>query len=147
LADFTDNQIQTYARKWFQDQPEKLPQFFNEFEKDENRNLRELARTPLLLGLLCLAFDSTMTFPKRRVEIYEEAIEALLKKWDSSRAIKRDDIYRGLSLGRKRQMFARIAADTFQANEYFVPEKKLAAKVVECLVKLPDSPPVTDIDS
>jgi hypothetical protein len=146
LADFTDNQIQTYARKWFQDQPEKLPQFFNEFEKDENRNLRELARTPLLLGLLCLAFDSTMTFPKRRVEIYEEAIEALLKKWDSSRAIKRDDIYRGLSLGRKRQMFARIAADTFQANEYFVPEKKLAAKVVECLVKLPDSPPVTDID-
>jgi len=146
LADFTDKQIETYASKWFHDQPEKSAQFFAEFEREENRNLREMARTPLLLGLLCLAFDATMSFPRRRVELYEEAIEALLKKWDASRAIKRDEIYQGLSLGRKRQMFARIAADTFEANQYFLSERKLAAKVVDCLVRLPDSPPRADID-
>src|SRR5438067_6287634 len=54
--------------------------FLTEFKKEDNKGLRDLARTPLLLTLLCLAFNETLTFPQRRVEIYEEALDALLKK-------------------------------------------------------------------
>lgn len=146
VADFTDEQVNVYVEKWFGDQPSKLNQFFTEMKKSENKNLRELCSVPLLLSLLCLAFDSTMTFPKRRVEIYEEAVEALMKKWDAARAIPRDDAYKGLSLGRKRQMFARLAATTFQANQYFVPEKQFVKDIVKYLVRLPESLPEEDID-
>lgn len=146
LADFTDNQIELYVRNWFANNAEKIKQFKIEFNRAENKSLRELASTPLLLSLLCLNFDETGTFPSRRVEIYEEGINALLHKWDASRSVRRDEIYKGLSLGRKRQMFARIAAQTFEKNEYFLPKRKLVEMIVEYLRQLPGAPPKEDID-
>lgn len=146
LADFTNEQINIYVNKWFQGQSIKRNRFFKEFEKAENKSLQELARTPLLLSLICLTFDSTMSFPNRRVDLYEEAVETLLKKWDAAREIQRDEIYRGLSTNRKRYMFARIAARSFSDNNYFLSERKLAAEIVAYLAKLPDALPATDID-
>lgn len=78
--------------------------------------------------------------------LYEEGINALLSKWDSSRNIIRDEIYKGLSLGRKRQMFARIAAQTFEKNDYFLPKNKLTEMIVDYLSILPDAPPKEEID-
>lgn len=87
-----------------------------------------------------------MAFPQRRVEIYEEALDALLKKWDSSRNIRRDEIYRKLSLGRKRQMLARIAAETFERGEYFMQQKDLSRQIVAYLRQLPPADADEDID-
>lgn len=146
LADFTRAQIDSYVDKWFQDSSEKRQQFHKEFAKEENRGLRDLAKVPLLLGLLCLSFDATMTFPQRRVEIYAEALEALLKRWDASKSIKRDEIYKGLTLGRKTQMFARIAYKTFQSEDYFLPQQTLVKEIVSYLKQLPGAPAEIDID-
>lgn len=146
LADFTDEQIDQYVGKWFKGEPKKLELFQEEFEKAENKGLREIARQPILLGLICIYFDEMLVFAHRHVEIYEKALEALLVKWDSSRLIRRDEIYRGLSLGRKLEMFARIAARTFQDNEYFLPQDKLAHYIVEYLRQLPNAEDEIDID-
>jgi predicted NACHT family NTPase len=146
MADFDDQQIRAFVRKWFKDNPAKLKKFLEEFEKAENRGLRELAQIPLLLTLLCLAFDETMSFPQRRVELYEEALDALLKKWDSSRNIRRDEIYRKLSLGRKRQMFARLAQETFEQGDYFFRQADLAKNITHYLQKLPPTDLDEDID-
>jgi hypothetical protein len=146
LADFTDKQIDQYVSKWFKNEPKKLELFQDEFKKVENKGLREIARQPILLGLICIYFDETLVFAHRRVEIYEKALEALLIKWDSSRLIRRDEIYRGLSLGRKLEMYARIAARTFQDNEYFLPQDKLARYIVGYLRQLPNAEEEIDID-
>jgi len=90
-----------------------------------------------LLSLLCLNYEETQTFPARRIELYEEAIEALLKKWDSARQIKRDEGYRKLSLGRKRQLFAKVAYDTFSQDEYFIPQNQLIKHIVAFFKTLP----------
>ena len=116
------------------------------FEGDLHRRLQELARTPLLLSLLCLSFDATLDIPQRRVEIYEESVEALLKKWDTSRSIKRDEIYRGLSLGRKRQMFARVAAQSFQDGKIFFKQTELSKQIVAYLLQLPNAEETEEID-
>jgi len=139
LADFTDGQVELYVRKWFKGERKKRALFDEAFRRPDNRRLQELARTPLLLSLLCLSFDATLEFPQRRVEIYEEALEALLKKWDTSRSIKRDEIYRGLSLGRKRQMFARIAGKSFQEGKYFFSQTELSTEIVNYLKLLPQA--------
>jgi hypothetical protein len=146
VADFTEEQVDCYVEKWFSYDEEKQKQFKKEFAIKENERLREMASTPLLLSLLCLNFEQTGYFPQRRVDIYEEGINALLTRWDASRNIRRDGIYKGLELGRKRQMFARIAAQTFDKNEYFVPKNKLIEMITEYLCKLPNSPSKEDID-
>jgi predicted NACHT family NTPase len=142
IADFTDAQIRNFVGNWFrnkdgQKDDQTRNRFLTEFEKSENQGLRELARTPLLLTLLCIAFDETMTFPQRRVEIYEEALGALLKKWDSSRRIKRDEIYQNLSPGHKENMLARIAAETFEKNEYFIDQGELERLITNYINNVP----------
>jgi len=147
VADFTDKQIKSYAEKWFSG--DKLPKqelFFKEFKKPEHKGLRELARTPLLLSLLCLGFEDSLRFPHRRADIYEEALDVLLRKWDSSRAIQRDEIYQGLSLKRKQQLFARVAAETFQQGKYFIEQKFLEQHIETFLCKLPNDDRAGEVD-
>ena len=142
IADFSENQIGTFVSNWSRDSEgakdeETYSRFLEEFNKTANKGLRELARTPLLLTLFCLAFDETLTFPQRRVEIYKEALDALLKKWDSSRRIKRDEVYRQLSLGHKENMLSRIAAETFEKNEYFIPQAELERLIIDYVKNVP----------
>ena len=71
----------------------------DELNESDQASIRELARNPLLLTLLCLAYEATGSLPARRVAIYREAVDALLKKWDASRAIQRPTQYGPLTLG------------------------------------------------
>ncbi len=151
IADFTPKQMETFVGNWFRNQEgerdeETVKRFLTEFKKEDNKGLRDLARTPLLLTLLCLAFNETLTFPQRRVEIYQEALDALLKKWDSSRRIKRDEVYRKLSLGHKENMLARIAAETFEKNQYFIPQAELERLITDYIKNVPphDTDEATD---
>lgn len=137
MADFNEKQVSLYARKWFDSEIEKAEKFIIELRKPENRGLRELGHSPLLLSMICLAYNDTLKIPKRRVELYEEALDALLKKWDASRNIQRDEIYKKLSLGRKRQMFSRIGAEGFEKGKIFFPMRQLAQSVENYLKNLP----------
>ncbi|MBV9925590.1 MAG: NACHT domain-containing protein [Acidobacteria bacterium] len=142
IADFTPKQIETFVANWFRNNEgekdeETCRRFLVEFKSEDNKGLRDLARTPLLLTLLCLSFNETLTFPQRRVEIYKEALDALLKKWDSTRKIKRDEVYRKLSLGHKENMLARIAAETFEKNRYFIPQADLEKLITEYVKNVP----------
>lgn len=147
MADFNDEQIREFVAKWFVGdarQEERRELFLAEFDKAESKGLRELARVPLLLALLCLGFEETLKLSSRRVELYEEALDALLKKWDSGRNIRRDEIYRQLSLKRKERMLAQVAAETFDRAEYFIPERKLARSFEAFLSRIPNAPEEID---
>lgn len=142
IADFTKSQIHKFVSNWFRNDEgnkDKVTgnKFLAAFEKNESGGLRDLGRTPLLLTLLCLAFNETLSFPQRRVEIYEEALDALLKRWDSTRRIERDEIYRTLSLGHKENMLARIAAETFERNEYFLKQSALEQLITDYIKNVP----------
>ncbi|HEY0385586.1 MAG TPA: NACHT domain-containing protein, partial [Pyrinomonadaceae bacterium] len=53
IADFTENQIKTFVENWFRKGREKdvetRDKFLAEVARDDNKGLRDLARTPLLL--------------------------------------------------------------------------------------------------
>jgi hypothetical protein len=100
-----------------------------------------LASVPLLLTLLCIAFNESMNFPKHRAELYKDAIDALLKKWDASRSIQRAEIYKGLSLKHKETMLSRIAAETFEQGKYFLPQRTLEAHIARFIGNLPEVKP------
>jgi hypothetical protein len=140
LADFNEGQMHAFVRKWFRDEDELAEQFWQEYQRDENEGLRELGQVPLLLALLCMGYEATLAFPNRRVDLYEEALDALLKKWDASRRIRRDEIYKNLALGRKQQLLAELAATYFQEGRYFFEQRDLASRIADYLRKLPDAP-------
>lgn len=139
IADFGEKQIENFINNWFVKQPQLGKSFLEELNKIGNERLQDLAKTPLILTLLCIAYKETLEIAARRSEIYKDALNALLIKWSTSRGIKRDEIYRQLSLGRKEQMFARIAAETFQNNEYLIKQEKLENKISDYLRKLPQA--------
>lgn len=142
MADFDQVQIREFVGKWFDGdtkQRERQDLFLSELNMAESEGLRELARVPLLLALLCLGFEETLKLSSRRVELYKEALDVLLKKWDSSRNIRRDEVYRELSLQRKEQMLAQVAAETFDRAEYFIPGRTLALSFESYLARLPNA--------
>lgn len=146
VADFTPDQVREYAHKWFGEQDTKIDTFTTELARPENKGLAELCNTPLLLSMLCLTFDNTMRFPPNRAELYEDALETLLRKWDSSRQIQRDEIYRELSHKRKLQLLMNIAVSTFQRGELFFRQRDLEKWIVDYLSKLPGAPPADILD-
>lgn len=146
VADFTRLQSLDYARKWFGESEQKYESFAADLEKPENAGLAELCNVPLLLSLLCLYYDDAQSFPTRRAELYEDALDALLRKWDSSRQIARDEIYRGLSHKRKQQMFAHIATPAFEKGQLYWTTKQLAEEISRYLSHVPGAPPVEEID-
>ena len=137
IADFSDGQKKEFIRKWYSQQPAAHHRFVQEWSKPDNVGLRELSKTPLLLALLCLAFDENLEFPTRRADLYKEALDALFKKWDVSRLIIRDEAYRQLSVARKEQLLARIAARNFFDAQYFIKHGRLVRQIQEFVSALP----------
>lgn len=147
MADFDELQVREFVGRWFLgggEQKRKRELFLREWSLPRSEGLRELARVPLLLALLCLSFEGRPTLAERRVKLYEEAFETLLKKWDASRNIWRDEVYRELSPRHKQQMLAQVAAGSFDRGQYFFGRRALAAELETFLRRMPNVPDEID---
>ena len=146
IADFDASQIQAFAQKWFvavgKKEAEGLAlasQFIEKLQLPENLPIRELAVTPLLLNLACSVFQAKADFPARRSDLYKQGLEILLNRWDETRGIKRDYVYRNLSLLQKLQLLSEIAATTFEQGNYFFCSSTLQQYIANYFQKLPGS--------
>lgn len=135
MADFNEKQKGQFIQNWFYGEPKIAKHCWANLR--ESPQLNEMASVPLLLTLLCIAYNRRKSFPTNRAELYEEAIDALLRDWDASREVKRDEIYKYLSLKYKKSMFARIAWGTFRENMYFIPERTLTKQIEQYIKNLP----------
>lgn len=144
VADFDDGQIQIFVTKWFQNKNlTKVDKFLRKL--NENKPIKELATNPLLLTLLCLLFEEKGKFKDNRSELYEEGLELLLEKWDDSRDIERDQVYRNLSTNRKENLLSKIALTTFERNDYFFKQKQIQRYIVDYIRNLPNAQ--TDLEA
>ncbi len=145
IADFSKSQIATFVDKWFVaavknslwEGKAKASEFMKKLELPENQQILELATTPILLNLTCLVFQFLGDFPALRSELYKQALELLLVRWDEARGIKRDEVYRNLSLLNKIKLLCRLAATTFTQRDYFFPKTKIQLLIAEYLHQLP----------
>ncbi|MEH1826524.1 MAG: NACHT domain-containing NTPase [Nostoc sp.] len=135
VADFDDEQIDNFTTNWFKNKAIKSESFIK-LLKDNNR-IQELAISPLLLTLLCLAFEESGDFPANRSELYKEGIDTLLKKWDAKRGIQRDQVYKNLSVQRKEDLLSKIALATFELGDYFFKQKIAEQYITEYIRNLP----------
>ncbi|MEO0405722.1 MAG: NACHT domain-containing NTPase [Cyanobacteria bacterium P01_A01_bin.135] len=144
VADFDNKQITEFVAKWFQIQenPVKAQTFLKRLEND--RPIRLLARTPLLLTLLCLVFQDAADFPRNRSRLYKEMLDMLLKKWDAKRNIERDQVYKALSLQRKEDLLSHVAFEAFKRGEHSFEQGDIERQIQGYIQNLPEVS--TDLD-
>jgi predicted NACHT family NTPase len=134
IAEFDDNQIEQFIKNWFYNNQKIVLICLNELK--ENSRMRDLAKTPLLLTLLCISFEVNLSFPNNKVDLYKDALEVLLRRWDSERLIKRDDIYKNMSVSRKEDLFGYIAFKTHKNGHYFFKQEYVHELIREYLANL-----------
>jgi predicted NACHT family NTPase len=152
VADFNDQQIRSFSEKWFvavargnkEEGLAKARQFTEKLNSQENQQIKELAVTPILLHLTCLVFQSRADFPSNRAKLYEQGLEILLKRWDETRGIQRDEVYRSLTLPRKKQLLSQIGSITFERGDYFFEKNRVQQLIADYLRSLPNA--TTDPD-
>ena len=135
VANFDEEQISKFANNWFKNKSVK-PEYFL-VPVPENERVLELATNPLLLTLLCLAFEESGDFPANRSELYKEGLDALLKKWDAKRGIQRHQVYGKLSPQRKEDLLSKIAWITFENGELFFKQKVAEKYITDYICNLP----------
>ena len=148
MADFTPNQINTYIKNWFKGKSKIKQKLFKTALFDpNNKRFLEMATQPLLLSLLCINFNETMTFSERRIDIYEEAIGILIEKWSANNEVVREEFIE-LSKARKMQMFSEIAYENFIKDKDFdrFPKKVLENQITSFISKVAGISDKVDID-
>lgn len=138
VADFDDGQIKTFVNNWFRERDESKAERLLE-RLEGNEPVKELAKSPLLLTLLCLVFGERNDFPPKRSELYKEGLEVLMKKWDAKRNIEREIIYKHLSPQNKEDMLGQIAFNTFVNGEYFFRQEDLQRQIKDYICNLPET--------
>ncbi|MBE9215043.1 NACHT domain-containing protein [Plectonema cf. radiosum LEGE 06105] len=129
VADFNEQQVRAFAEHWFGtvcgDAGEKQArEFLEQLFREENKPIRELAITPILLSLTCAVFQQTGKFYSKRSKLYEEGLELLLVQWDKSREVERDEVYRDLSVERKLELLSYVAVKKFEQEQYVLFEQE-----------------------
>jgi hypothetical protein len=85
LSPFTDNQQEEFIRKWFTAQPQagaNLGEWLS-----EQPNMREAAKTPLILALLCSLAEAGSTLPKTETELYRGRFDLMLGRWEKAKGL------------------------------------------------------------
>ncbi|MEG4067200.1 NACHT domain-containing protein [Microcoleus sp. Pol11C2] len=130
VADFNETQARAFAQHWYKavmrDESgglAKAEEFLRLLFLEENKSIRELAITPILLSLTCAVFHHKGKFYSKRSKLYEEGLELLLEQWDKSREIERNEIYRDLSVERKLELLSFLAVKKFEKEQYVLFEQ------------------------
>ncbi|MEM1171008.1 MAG: NACHT domain-containing protein [Cyanobacteria bacterium P01_H01_bin.35] len=147
VADFNEIQVKNFVENWFVAVDSKSPEngmanaqkFLEKTRLPENKQIQELAVTPILLNLACVVFQDRLDFPSKRYKLYEEALDILLGKWDKNRGITRYEVYKNLSVLHKKELLTKVATATFETGDYFFESEKVQKLIVEYLQSLSDS--------
>ncbi|MFA7240369.1 MAG: SUMF1/EgtB/PvdO family nonheme iron enzyme [Sulfuricellaceae bacterium] len=101
VRDFTLEDVRTFLSQWHRliaigqkgvgDSAEtyaaqQTRQLLDAIEKNER--VRELAINPLMLTVIALIHRDRVKLPDRRAELYQEAVDVLLGKWDEARGVQ-----------------------------------------------------------
>jgi len=148
LADFDDNQVQDFIKKWFSSEldcqakvSERCWQLLND---SGNTAAKELAHTPLLLIFLCLVYNKTQGFPGNRATLYRKALDILLEEWAAEKRINSGEIYQGLNTDLEKVLLSEIAYRGFINDRLFFMEQELVEQIKAFLADTVDKPKYLD---
>ncbi|QLE60021.1 NACHT domain-containing NTPase [Nostoc sp. TCL26-01] len=124
IADFGKEQINRFVNNWFLNhkKPEQAEVFLNKLST--NPYLEDLSKKPLLLTVLCMVFEKGFNLNKERLTLYDNAVDILLERWDSSRMIERDPILSDEKITNEHNIEQSIRRDEIYREKFTTRRKK-----------------------
>ncbi len=118
IAPFTDNQIQQFIAHWFgRSQTLETPiakRCWQQLNSPDCAAAKQLAKTPLLLTLLCTTYTTFRGFPKSPPTLYGAVLTLLLRKGIALERRAADSLPQKLDLDLALALLAEIAHDSFE---------------------------------
>ncbi|HEV7600420.1 MAG TPA: NACHT domain-containing protein [Bradyrhizobium sp.] len=137
IEKFSEQSIGFFITRWFIEEPTKGEELVKLVTS--NPRLRDLCSNPLMLTIVSIGFDAGIDVSNNRAEIYKDAIDALLKKWDASRSVYRDNLYKSLTPKRREDLLADLATRTFLENQVVFGERRAETIVQDFISTMPES--------
>jgi predicted NACHT family NTPase len=123
MAAFADDQIKQFIHNWFKKkrdiETETAQRCWELLSSPDYAAAKELAQTPLLLTLLCVIYDEFQDFPKKRHQVYGEALDVLLRKWAAEKRLQQEPIYQQFGSDLELELLAEIAYTSFVDDQLF----------------------------
>ena len=138
---FSRRSITAFVLRWFSQEKKKARELL--LQVLSSGRMRDLCSSPLMLTIVCIGFDAGIDLSNNRAEIYKDAVDALLRKWDASRSIYRDNVYRTLTPKRREDLLCDLAARTFVDNQIAIPSAQARELVSQFLKTMPTSPDIS----
>lgn len=105
-----------FVEKWFHGvDPDKGNRLLN--ESKARPELLDLGSSPLLLSIVCALYYNELNIPSDPDELYAQAVEGLLGRWDAFRSIARETVLSKLSVRRRVNLLSWIAASLFESGK------------------------------
>jgi hypothetical protein len=147
MGTFRDDQIQEFIEHWFRSTTEgtnTAQQCWNLLQQNDYAATKELAQTPLLLTLICVVYDEFLELPRKRAELYSEALEIVIKKWAAEKRLQRAPIYQELNSKLELDLLAEIAYESFVADELFFDKAWVVQHIEDFLTSNLNAPKSLD---
>lgn len=138
---FSKRSITAFVLRWFSSERKKARELLAQILP--SARMRDLCSSPLMISIVCIGFDAGIDLSNNRAEIYKDAIDALLRKWDASRSIYRDNIYRSLTPKRREDLLCDLASRTFVNNQIVIQDAQAKEIVSRFLKTMPTSPDIS----
>lgn len=148
LEPFSDNDIETFAKQWYvaydkavrpkSPDPSAAKNAADSLMSDirDNPRVASLASNPLMLTITALIKQQNVTLPERRVELYEIALNALIKSWNKARSLSNRPAGRELSAEDTKKVWAAVAFWMHKEKSTgTVHRQQLQQKVVDFLLE------------
>ncbi|MEM6837606.1 MAG: NACHT domain-containing protein [Cyanobacteria bacterium P01_C01_bin.120] len=133
MAAFADDQIERFIHNWFQKprdlETETAKRCWELLSSPDYQAAKELAQTPLLLTLLCVIYDEFQDFPKKRHQVYGEALDVLLRKWAAEKRLNKEPIYQQFGSDLELELLSEIAYTSFVDDQLFFPKPTLLGQI------------------
>jgi NACHT domain len=145
IAELTQAQIQQFSWKWFSTFAPTVSTevishaFLAQICDKRHRRLHDLARTPLLLHLLCLTFSDRQQLPQNRSRLYEYILDVFLKRGETPNLPHVADSLT-LSTANLIDIFSQIAFSEFAAERMFFEKSKILSVLAGYIAQQPSPP-------
>ena len=129
LTELSLEQAKHFVSGWFGD-GRKTQGLTLQKVLETNERLQLLVTNPLMLAIVCFVYSTKRPedefLPRRRVDLYERCIEALIVKWDESRGIEREAQFKPDEI---ELVLTHVAYDALREKKIDFTKRELLASV------------------
>ncbi len=139
-----DRQIKKFIANWFRNSQKKqagtAEKCWKSLQEPENKAMKHLAHTPLLLNFLCLVYEYCQSFPNNRSELYGQALLISLEKWTHQKGIIKDKNYQGLHKELEEILLSEIAYASFATESLLFSGQQIIGLIDDFLTNYFNQP-------